>query len=641
MSAQLEHEIADYTRRRDGLVSGIMAFADWLDRYQGIDVERNLRFIELANALRKDKLMLAFVAEYSRGKTELINALFFADFGQRLLPSDAGRTTMCPTEIFYDEAQEPSLRLLPIESRLKTEPLGHLKLNHIEWSTIRLDPEAPQQMQAALHKLTEVRRVTQTEADALGLLQGGSGVLAPHADADGMVEIPAWRYAMINFPHPLLKAGLSILDTPGLNALGAEPELTLSSIPGAHAVFFLLATDAGVTKSDLEIWQHFVHKHINYHVAVLNKIDMLWDDLRGELVYRATLNKQLEETSRVLKLPPNQVFAVSAQKALVGKVRGDAALISRSGITSLENLLAAQVVPGRRDILYRGATAQVATQIANEKNALLARLRESLQNIKHLSALSGKSRETADQLRKNLLRDKSRYDATAEQFRATRKLMQQHGEQLLAQLSETSLHIMMDNARMEMGDSWTTKGLIHAMRGLSGQAIERFSQAERFSVSVQQYLAKACEAFHRQHGLPRMALPALDLTAYRLRMDKLMRETEEFCATPANLLVEKRFMIKRFYNEVAEETQKTYGLAAKDARRWLSVALNPVLQRIREYKEVLEQRLETVRRVSDNVSGVQEQMVLVKAEIDRLRKQVAELDAIATRFSHAKTGAEN
>lgn len=629
MSAQLEQEISDYTRRRDGMVAGILAFSDWLDRYQGADVERNLRFIELADALRKDRLMLAFVAEYSRGKTELINALFFADLGQRLLPSDAGRTTMCPTEIYYDETHESALRLLPIESRLRTEPLGHLKLNPIEWSTVRLDPEDPQQMQAALHKLTEVRRVTRAEADALGLINDSDGLLAPHADADGMVEIPAWRYATINFPHPLLKAGLSILDTPGLNALGAEPELTLSSIPAAHAVFFLLATDTGVTKSDLEIWQHYVHKHVNYHVAILNKIDMLWDELRGELAYRSSLQKQLDETSRVLKLPASQVFAVSAQKALVGKIRADADLLSRSGITALENLLANQIVPARREILYQGAINQITTQIANEKNALLSRLRESLQSIKQLTTLSGKSRDVVTQLRNNLLRDKSRYDETTAQFKTTRSVMQQHGEQLLEQLSENVLHVMMDNARQEMGDSWTTKGLIRSMRSLSEQAIQRFGQAERFSVLVQQYLNGASENFHRQHGLPRMTLPALNLAAYRMRMDKLMRETEEFCAAPSNLLVEKRFMIKRFYNEVAEETEKTFGLAAKDARRWLSVVLNPVLQRIQEYKQVLEGRLETVRRISDNVSGVQEQMALVKAEIDRLRVQLAELDAMS------------
>lgn len=120
---------------------------------------------------------------------------------------------------------------------MRTEPLAHFKLTPIEWSTLRLDPEDPQQMHAALQKVAEVQKVTRAEAEALGLYNPeGPGAL--HVDADGRVEIPVWRYAMINFPHPLLKAGLTVLDTPGLNALGAEPELTLSSIPNAHAVFF-------------------------------------------------------------------------------------------------------------------------------------------------------------------------------------------------------------------------------------------------------------------------------------------------------------------------------------------------------------------------------------------------------------------
>src|SRR5512139_794969 len=86
--------------------------------------------------------------------------------------------------------------------------------------------------------------------------------------AGGVVEVPAWRYALVNYPHPLLQSGLTILDTPGLNALGAEPELTLSTIPNAHAVLFLLATDTGVTKSDLEIWNNFVEQHVEHRLAV-------------------------------------------------------------------------------------------------------------------------------------------------------------------------------------------------------------------------------------------------------------------------------------------------------------------------------------------------------------------------------------
>ena len=74
---------------------------------------------------------------------------------------------------------------------------------------------------------------------------------------EGAVDIPCWRHAVINFPHPLLQQGLVILDTPGLNAIGTEPELTLNLLPNAHAVLFILAADAGVTKTDLDVWnQH-------------------------------------------------------------------------------------------------------------------------------------------------------------------------------------------------------------------------------------------------------------------------------------------------------------------------------------------------------------------------------------------------
>ena len=61
------------------------------------DAATQQRATQAGARLREDRLSIAFVAEFSRGKSELINAIFFADYGQRILPSAAGRTTMCPT----------------------------------------------------------------------------------------------------------------------------------------------------------------------------------------------------------------------------------------------------------------------------------------------------------------------------------------------------------------------------------------------------------------------------------------------------------------------------------------------------------------------------------------------------------------
>jgi len=65
----------------------------------------------LRERLAGEKLVVAFVAEFSRGKSELINAIFFADAGRRIMPASPGRTTMCPVELGWDPEDPPGLSL--------------------------------------------------------------------------------------------------------------------------------------------------------------------------------------------------------------------------------------------------------------------------------------------------------------------------------------------------------------------------------------------------------------------------------------------------------------------------------------------------------------------------------------------------
>ncbi len=629
MSVHLEQEVADFSERRLRLATAITDYANWLDRQHGIDAERTLRLTDTAASLRQDKLVVAFVAEFSRGKTELINALFFADHGQRLLPSDAGRTTMCPTELHYNAGEPPTLALLPIETRARGDSLARLKHMPIEWCKVALDPADPRQLAESLKKLTETRPMPAVEAIELGLWNGEDESMRHQLRADGTVDVPTWRYAMVNYPHPLLQAGLTILDTPGLNALGAEPELTLSVIPNAHAVMYLLATDTGVTRSDLEIWQKHVHRHANYHVAVLNKIDMQWDELKSDAEVQASIERQAEETARVLKLPRSRVFAVSAQKALMAKIRGDDALRVRSGIESLEYLLAHQVIPARRDMLHHAVSREVSAMIDESRSDLAARIKRSSDELIQLTQLSGKNRELIAQTRAALQKEKESYDATAEQFRLTRKMMQAQGEHLLANLSQDTLDAILTEARAAMEDSWTTRGLTNGIRQLSGQMSDRLQQASQLADNMLDALEQAYLRFHRLHNLPKMQVPRLDLSAYRNRLEALLRETEHFCKDPANLMLEKRFMIRRFYAGLAEEAKKAFDLARVEAERWLRIALDPVMTRIREHKQYLDTRLNNLQRILENMGTLHGRMGQIKEEIGALRQDKTELGRIA------------
>ena len=104
-NASLVNDFEAYSQWRMELSRRIAEYRAWLGKEDLNDSQRDLRLQQLIDRLAEDKLHVAFVAEFSRGKSELINAIFLSDLKQRLLPSTAGRTTMCPTELLYDPAR--------------------------------------------------------------------------------------------------------------------------------------------------------------------------------------------------------------------------------------------------------------------------------------------------------------------------------------------------------------------------------------------------------------------------------------------------------------------------------------------------------------------------------------------------------
>jgi len=170
MSANdLSHQVDAYHEWKSRLAVEIQNYQTWLlkNGLSSDDIERRLaRGLTL---IQNDELTIAMVGEYSRGKTELINALVFADFGQRMLSSQAVRTTMCPTEIFHDAHRAESyLNLLPIETRIQNLSIQELKEDHAAWQEVSIDTSDPEKMSHTLKQVAATRVATIAEARSLG-----------------------------------------------------------------------------------------------------------------------------------------------------------------------------------------------------------------------------------------------------------------------------------------------------------------------------------------------------------------------------------------------------------------------------------------------------------------------------------------
>ena len=616
----LEQEIGHYNAWKEDLVAAIDEYREWLESTNQLDMQQSIRFYDLTEDLKRGRLMLAFIAEFSRGKTELINALFFANFKRRLLPSDVGRTTMCPTEIFCEAGEGPYLRLLPIETRFRDESIAQLKTMPVEWSTIRLDVNSADAMADAMKALADTKRVYVMEARMMGLLDDESQLPPGIGDKD-KIDVPAWRYAMINYPHPLLAKGLTVLDTPGLNALGLEPELTLATLPAAHAALFLLGVDTGVTRSDMEVWQRYVKDNVAMKIAVLNKIDLTWDELKPWDEIRRSLDRQRDATAKLLNLPLDRVLTVSAQKALVGRIRNDSELIEKSGIQKLESLIAHEVIPSRREIVSRSVMNEIGTMMLATGTSIESKIQSNQTAVMELAEISGKSKDIVGRLWRKISQDKEEYNAALTDYKTVRGAFNMKRTALLDRINQARIDELLGRSRQGLEGSWTTMGLHQSMNRLFKSVNDQFNQIQIMAEDMHAMMRRVYSNFQRKFHFAAIDLPPLNLDRHRLGLQLLARETESFCRDPINVMTEKHFLIRKFYDSLVSEARRMFIQSGDECDRWMRSVTTPLENQLRDHKAQLQQRLDSLTKINQNTGSIQERLDNLKVEQTELFKQ--------------------
>jgi len=626
---RLDRQVDAYVTWKRDLIREITRYRSWLAHNrlssEGVEVrlERALR------VLRTDHITLAFVGEYSRGKTELINSLFFSNYGQRILPSRAGRTTMCPTELLFDPRSERSyIRLLPIESRLEDTSIAQLKRTPRLWLNLPLDPHDPESMaeafaQVALTKAMPVEQAIQLGFDPAGLESSSSG---------DTVLVPAWRHAVVNFDHPLLRQGLRILDTPGLNALGSEPELTLSMLPNAQAIVFLLSADTGVTASDMQIWQQHIRQldedTQNSLFAVLNKIDVLWDDVAGETFVQKAIEDIRDSTAQQLGIDCADVLPLSAKQALMAKIRGDQALLERSQLARLEELLSQRILTQKERLLEDQVVQQVMALLQNSQHALKLRLEKVIEQRDVLASHQEGSGQMLLELTARTRHDHNRHHKRLLDLKTNQRLLQRQGELLRTAIRAERLEEHLTRLRRSLTGSLTTLGInlaiLHFFRSVEQDLGILEQEAERAN--------KMVSAIYRRHSeenpLQGIDPPLFQLLPYQRELRSLQGKADQFRLQLKTLLTEQRTLTRRFFSTLVQEVIGMHQRLRQEAEQWAGDALTPLLQFSLEHKQQLEThilQLKSLARESQQNSQRGQLLTRYSGELELQLAQAAEM----------------
>jgi predicted GTPase len=628
-----------YTAWRQAVVIALENYRKWVASAELTDAATDQRIARALARLADDKLSVAFVAEFSRGKSELINALFFADYGQRILPSAAGRTTMCPTELMYDPAYPPCLRLLPIETRATTLSTSDFRDDASAWTVLPLALDAGDEMSETFKQVSMTKFVSIAEAKRYGLYDETDPDIAATLDDDGQVEISLWRHAIINYPHPLLKQGLVILDTPGLNAIGTEPELTLNLIPSAHAVLFILAAETGVTKSDIEVWRTHIGPGAG-RIAVLNKIDAMWDELKSEKENNSEIERQQASVAHMLALEPRQVFPVSAQKALVGKINQDMALLEKSRIGALEAALFNEMIPAKQDIIQKQLADDLNALVATQQGMLAARVRDIVEQLQELKSLRGKNKSVIAHMMKRVEVEKKEFDASLFKLQGTRAVFAKLSTELYTTLGMDLIQQEITKVREAMEDARFATGMRGPVKEFFDQARTNLELSASKIAEVSDMMETMYKRFAAEHGLTLAVPMAFSIEKYRRELDKIEDVYAKQFGTTTLLMTSRSTIMERFFDSIASRVRRTFRAANADVEAWLKVIMSPLEAQIRQHKDQLKHRLASIQRIHDASDSLETKISSFETSHTDIERTRARLTALAADVTTAMESRE-
>ena len=276
----------------------------------GIDyIQARLR--ALLARLETEQLQIAVVGQFKRGKSTLLNALL----GSPILPSAITPLTAIPT--FLRGGGELELTTEYSEGRTEQLPVNNIDA------------------------LTALLRERVTED---GNPHNRAGIAKVEVRAD----------------TPLLRAGIVLVDTPGIGSTFAHnTEAAKAALPECDVAIFVVSPDPPITAVELAYLQE-IRDVSNGIVIVLNKIDLVEgeDRVRSERFLSDTV---LEGAG----IATAWYFSVSAREALKAKISGDTAGLAQSGLPALESYLINFARTKRLEVL-EGAVAKKAAVLVGE-----------------------------------------------------------------------------------------------------------------------------------------------------------------------------------------------------------------------------------------------------------------------------------
>jgi hypothetical protein len=381
-----------------------------------------------------------------------------------------------------------------------------------------LDLDAPERMAEAFRQVSMTRRVPPEEAQRYGLYDPDDPELADALGDDGLVEISQWRHAIINLPHPLLKQGLVILDTPGLNAIGTEPELTLNLIPNAHAVLFVLAAETGVTKQRHRGLAHPYRRRGRAASSSSTRSTRCGTPCAA--TPRTKPRSRASSTAWRSSSGSRRARCIRCRRRRrwSARIQGDMALFERSRLGATGSGPAARPDPAKARRSSAASCARTWRRWRAAASALAARARGLVEQLQELKSLRGKNQNVLAHMMRRIEAERKDFDAGLLRLQDARPVRHPVDRTVFDARHGRRCAPGRRGARGDAGLRFAT-GMRAPVRAFFENVRASIDAAERQVTEIGAMMEAMVRGFAAEHGLTLAPPMPLSLARYRDEID--------------------------------------------------------------------------------------------------------------------------
>lgn len=264
---------------------------------------------ELKNKIAADTFKIMVMGNFKNGKSTFINALL----GQEILPAYAVPTTAIINEIKYGETPKAVLHFL--------NPLPEKMYDGIP------EPALAHMRQYQMKDIPPIEMPVDEIEDYVVIPMG-----MEHKEA--LKQSPFEKVELF-WPLELLKDGVEIVDSPGLNENPVRTQVTMEYLSKADAIIFVFSALAMGSAGEIAYIDDTLRKNgfgEQSLFCVVNRYDQLTNEREQQRVRKFSNNLLAPYTKHI--------YYTSAYKGLMGQMQNNSALLQESMIPAVEDALA-------------------------------------------------------------------------------------------------------------------------------------------------------------------------------------------------------------------------------------------------------------------------------------------------------------